>query len=236
MLQSHDNELIESIVSGVMNRLRRGSVSALSAPSGNGLGTPAMAPSQVETTITVPDHVVTEAVLVERLGTARFARFAAKAVLTPTARDYLRTHGISWSHVNAAAANGTSAVLAIVVSDAAIVKEILSTALPSATCELLGCVDDAARLAIAEMARGQYAVTLIFTHKAHRAACLANRQSAVRAAAIRDANDIMAIASELHVNTWCLDPSKFGVFELRNAIKAITAIHERQPDSTTTRR
>lgn len=222
MLQSPDNDLVETIVSGVMNRLRTGSTPVAISASRKGSGTTVHSPAPA-TTVSIPDRVVTGDVLAERLGNAACAQFAAKAVLTPTARDYLRKHGVSWSHASATGPNNAVAVLAILINDASLVKRVLAAEIPNARCELLGCVDDAARLAAAEMARGQYGVTLVFARKAHRAACLANRQSAVRAAAIRDAADVATVGAQLRANTWCLDPTGLGVFELRNTIKAIAA-------------
>ncbi|MFO1093552.1 MAG: hypothetical protein U0992_09605 [Planctomycetaceae bacterium] len=58
-----------------------------------------------------------------------------------------------------------------------------------ATCrrELLGCPDDAAKLAISAVARGEANSVIILAAQTHRAACPANRHDAAKAVAVRNA-------------------------------------------------
>lgn len=223
MSQPLDSQLVETIVAGVMDRLRGGSVPArpTNANPGN-KKTQEVRPA--DATVVIADRVVTEAVLVERLhDTTTKVQFGNKAVLTPTARDYLRTYGIHWDRGESTDGTYGAGILAVIVSQAPIVKRIVSEQMPGARVELLGCADDAARLAAAEIARGGRESALVFARQSHRVACLANRQSAVRAAAVRDVADVNAVRSQLRTNVWCLDPTGRGSFDLRNLIRAATS-------------
>ena len=88
--------------------------------------------------------------------------------------------------------------------------------------ELLGCPDDAAKLAISAIARGETNTAVILAAQTHRAACLANRNEAVKAVAIRDAADVPVVRKQLRANVWCGDPSGRSWFELRNLMRAIS--------------
>lgn len=227
-----DDQLIESIVAGVMDRLReRNALATTAAPvlhakPSNTPAAPDQAAAKSDEPVRIMSRVVTEAVLEDQLAGRRHVQFTANSVLTPTARDYLRIHKIEWSRGAARGGHTVTAdtfrVLAILVHEAEALQAILRDRLPDARQELLGCVDDAARLAASELARGAVETVFIFARQTHRAVCLANRQRAVRAAAPRDLMDISLIQGQLRVNTWCLDPTGRGPFELRNMLKRIT--------------
>ena len=170
------------------------------------------------------DRVVTQSLLEMRLNGAKAVRFAPKAVLTPTARDYLRIHKVDWTFGAAAgqaAGPSASAWAALVVRHTPGVEQVLRDLLPGARRELLGCPDDAAKLAIAEVARGGLSNAVVFAGQIHRVACLANRHTAVKAVAVRDAAEVAAVKTQLRANVWCVDPGGRGLFELKNLVKAI---------------
>ena len=152
-------------------------------------------------------------------------RFVPRAIITPTARDFLRNNKIDWAFaahsrgdVNAACAGSWAA---LIVASAPAVERVIADVLPGARTELLGCPDDAAALAIAEIARGGFSQAVIFAVQTHRAVCLANRHASVKAVAVRDASDAMAIRKQLRANVWCIDPTDRRYFELRNMLKAL---------------
>ena len=218
MSHSLDDNFIESIVAGVMDRLRGDSGQTTPPPRQT---TNVIRKLRAPSTLAIPGRVITEAVLVDHLDGARRVEFSNGAVLTPTARDYLRIHEIAWNYEAAPAAAKSSDTLVIIVNEAPSVERIIKETLPAAGREMLGCADDAARLAAGEIARGKYNTILIAARQTHRAACLANRQSNVRAVAVRDAAEVATIQSQLRANVWCLDPTNRGGFELRNMIKTI---------------
>jgi hypothetical protein len=229
MSSQFDDNLLDAIVAGVLDRLRGASAPSGSSrrdmERGNGVdrGGEARAVTAAEPPL-ISSRVVTEAVLEASLHGAKTVRFAPKTVLTPTARDYLRVHGIDWSYATSEPSrsqtlDGGWAVL--IVRSTTAVERVVAELFPDARRERFSCPDDAATFAIAERARGGFARGILFAEQTHRAACLANRHTAVKAAAVRDAAEVVSIGRQLRVNVWCLDPTNRTYFELRNVLKAL---------------
>jgi hypothetical protein len=228
-----DDALLESIVAGVLDRLRGTNAPT---PAAEGRRKPEVRNSKSEPgdkaaregapPVLLSEKVVTEAILEDALNGSRAVRFSPKAILTPSARDYLRVNGIEWAYVTRAAAErkaGGGTWAALVVRTTPAVERVLAEVLPGARQELLGCPDDAATLATSEIARGGFSRAVIFAEQVHRAACLANRHEAIKAVAVRDVVDVAVIRKQLRANVWCLDPTGRGYFELRNILKAAGA-------------
>ncbi|MGC1273369.1 MAG: hypothetical protein WBC44_06645 [Planctomycetaceae bacterium] len=235
MTSSIDEILIDSIVAGVLDRLRGASAPHTPASGGR---QPSEATSSVpldsrkadalRSPLLLSDRVVTGALLEASLGGSKAVRFAPKAVLTPSARDYLRMHGIEWAYSRPTAAGRKSTErpgAVLVVRSTPALERVLGSTLPGVRKELLSCPDDAARLAVAEISRGGFLHAAIFAEQTHRTACLANRHAAVKAVAVRDASEIPAVRKQLRANVWCLDPTGRGDFELMNLVKAIVREH-----------
>lgn len=231
-----NDDLLDAIVAGVLDRLR-GST-APTDPTANGGRQPsesrpenlsnarvANAPRSSEP-LFLPDRVITEAVLEAKLNGANIVQFVPKVVLTPTARDFLRVNKIAWSYTrpsaNSPKRNDAGAWAALIVHAAPTVERVVADLLPESRRELLGCPDDAAKLAIAEIARGGFSQAVIFAEQTHRAACFANRHESVKAVAVADAADVAAVRKQLRANVWCIDPTNRGYFELRNLVKAVS--------------
>jgi hypothetical protein len=111
--------------------------------------------------------------------------------------------------------------LLIVVRNAPAVDRLYEDLKSSWRRELLGCPDDAAKLAISELTRGGAPLVVMLAEQTHRAACIANRSDAVKAVAVRDAADVPVVRKQLRANVWCVDPSGKSWFELRNLLRAI---------------
>lgn len=232
MTSQIEETLIDSIVAGVLARLQGPSApntvtSGGHPPSGNETTTPTVTrgADAHRSPVVLTERVITEAVLESTLNDAKAVRFMPKAVLTPSARDYLRVQGIEWAYSRPTAAGRQSpeqSGAVLVVRSTPALERVLGSTLPGVRKELLSCPDDAARLAIAEISRGGLTNALILAAQTHRAACLANRHESVKAVAIRDAAEIAVVRSQLRANVWCLDPTGRGDFELRNIMKAIT--------------
>lgn len=221
-----NDELIDAIVAGVLDRLRGPSAPSSSTTDATqtALATVKELPSESELVV-LSERVITEAVLEEKLNGASVVQFAPKTVLTPTARDFLRVNKITWSYSRSGGKaqrhNEAPQWAVIIVHAAHIVDRVVTDLMPGTRRELLGCPDDAANLAIAEIARGGFAKAIIFAEQTHRAACLANRHESVKAVAVRDAADALSIRKQLRANVWCVDPTNRGYFEVRNLVKAI---------------
>ncbi len=111
--------------------------------------------------------------------------------------------------------------LLIVVRNSKPLEQLWSELTGTWRRELVGCPDDAAKLAIAEVSRGGASQVLIVADQSHRAACLANRNDKVKAVAIRDAGDVRLIRRQLRANTWCLDAQGKTYFELKNILREL---------------
>ena len=226
-----DDALFESIVAGVLDRLRTPSApnQASDGRQPEGPSPSKVAPSSAAPPTSEPihltDRVITASLLAEKLNGTKSVRFSPKAVLTPTARDYLKANLVQWAYATKAATDkkspGTGRFAALVVRSTPAVERVLADLLPDARTELLACPDDAAKLAVAEISRGGFAGALLLTEQTHRAACLSNRHESVKAVAVRDASDVAAVRRQLRANVWCLDPTGRTYFELRNLLKAI---------------
>jgi hypothetical protein len=190
--------------------------------------------------IALDDRVITADLLAQTVNGAAVVTIAPKAILTPSARDFIRERGLridrgaksTQQAVTAAAAGPGSAApqdstlnsqpLLVVVRNTDAVSKLWGDLQATWSRELLGCPDDAASLAIREIARGAAKTVVILAEQTHRAACLANRNSSVKAVAIRDAGEIALVRRQLRANVWCIDPTPKSWFELRNVLSAIT--------------
>ena len=230
-----DSLLVDEIVKGVLQQLAGGVVSPVkqlatqaqvqtkeseSAPVG-------AAKAQVE----LKDKLITAESLAG-LGQAATLIIAEKAIVTPAAWDLARERRLQLvrgcvekpgkaSSGRAITASAPLPGLLIVVQHTAAVSKVCEELQGDWKRELLGCPDDAAKLAIAELTRGGTGIVDILAQQSLRSACLANRSDRVKAVSVQSALDIKTARQQLRVNTWCLDPTGKSWFELRNLLKTI---------------
>ncbi len=239
-----EQSLIDQIVNGVLKQLgTAGGDDAHDATSGGRVRSNADGPVAANTakptrqgTVELADTVITADLLSEQIGQAGTVAIPKKSIITPAAWDVIRQLGIevqrparvgeeqSKSAVSSASGASTPTAtgrLLIVVRHTDAVDRLWQDLQSSWRRELLGCPDDAAKLAISELSRGETASVVILAEQSHRAACLANRHEHVKAAAIRDAAEVKAIGKQMKTNVWCIDPTGRSWFELRNLFRAI---------------
>lgn len=219
-----DKSLIDQIVNGVLKQL--GTTEAAPARS--------TASNATERTIVeFAEAVITADMLYEQAGPARTVAIPKKSIVTPAAWDAIKELGlvversapIKQGHAQASGAASKTLAdrqpLLVVVRHTDAVDRLWQDLQASWRRELLGCPDDAAKLAISALSRGETTTVAIVAEQSHRAACLANRHESVKAAAVRDAADIKVIRRQLRTNVWCIDPSGKSWFELRNLFRAV---------------
>jgi len=228
---SFSQDTIDRIVANVLNQLGGTPVAAVPPVAPR----PAVQPVPAATTPTprqvqIQQSVITAALL-EPLRQGETVQVLPRAIITPAAQDIVR--GRQLNIVRDERSNdtvkGTSAVsavstgprLLIVVKNSQALDQLWSELTGNWRRELTGCPDDAARLAIAEIARGGAEQIVIVAEQTHRAACLANRHERVKAVAIRDAGDVRLIRKQLRANTWCLDGAGKTYFEFKNLFREI---------------
>ena len=235
---SADSALIDEIVRGVLVQL-----------GGTGLRADAKVPAATvvapatDVYVQISERIVTAGVLNERVNGSRVVVVGPKALVTPAAWDLVRERNLTLrrgdSQLQASDGGGTKSLsvvvstklspLLIVVRNSDAVERLWTDLQGKWRRELLGCPDDAAKLAIAELSRGGASSVVILAEQTHRAACLANRNDAVKAVAVRDAADVPVVRKQLRANVWCVDPSGRSWFELKNLLRAIDQPPARSP-------
>lgn len=181
----------------------------------------------------VAEAVITADLLQSRLNGEKTVQVGARAVLTPSARDFFRTRNIQWTRAadgNASAGvTGRSTVThwQAVISKAnsqveAVVKNLLSAGAAWET-RLTGLPVEAARQGVSALCRGEAAGVVVFAEQPELVACLANRNSKLRAAAVWNAQQVAAAARHLGANLLAIDPVGKSFFELRTMLKAFMA-------------
>jgi hypothetical protein len=189
--------------------------------------------------------VTAEMLIAAQTGGSRIV-VSERAIVTPAAWDAAREHGIEIARQSPRAksrgyepAGGDQsnqrervdathgawpvglAPLLVVVKSTEAVERLRDDLRGRWRRELLGCVDEAAALAVSAICRGETATVVVFAEQTHRAACLANRNERVKGVAIADASDVRAVRMQLRANVWCVDPAGRSWFELRNLLRTI---------------
>jgi hypothetical protein len=224
-----DSAIIDDIVAGVLAQL--GGERAC-AGDGDAVrpqqpgGEPSRVGSPEPRTIELTERVVTAEILESLPGGTQTVIVLPHAIVTPAARDVAGLRGLRIDRAAPtagapSAGNSTLRSLLIQVHHTAAVARLWDDLHATWRRELLGCPDDAARLAIAELARGAAETVVILAEPAHRAACLANRHERVKAVAIQDAADVAVVRRQLRANVWCLNPVDKPWFELRRIFQSL---------------
>ena len=166
--------------------------------------------------VDIVDTVITEAGLEARVNGSLEVRIGPRSVLTPSARDFVRSRNLRVTRAarEAASASGED-WLAIVVAT----RQQLETSLPEGwKHELQGSTRDAITLAVGEVCRGAVPGVAVLTEQPDVAACLANRNPRIRAMAVSDACDVRRAVEQLGANVLAIDPAGKGSFLLRRML------------------
>ena len=215
-----NSDLVERIVQSVLEHLQ----SAAPAPRAEPTPTPTATPSA----LTLSETVITGELLAEQAKGAKSLIVGRRAVITPSARDYLRKHNITWSRGDATAKAATSAPRWRVYVSTATAN--IDTAIEHAnrqgvalTREWSGTTAEAVKQTIASLTRAEIAGAVILTAEPARAACAANRHSKIRAAELNNTAQLASLQEQLGPNVYCIDPRGRSPFELRNLLQHAAA-------------
>ena len=255
------DELIDRIVRGVLDTLQspvdtvRSSPAALAsstvaAPAIHAAATqsPDPAPSQ----LALGEMVITGAALEAAWKNHEQLQVASKAILTPSARDFLNKHKIEVIRTGSRptanpAKPGSSTATSAVETNSAVrwrvfvvqshpqLDRVLEDATRGTSTKLdrvvPGSVNEATAAAVTALTRAEIDGGILLTHQTLVAACKANRNSSVRAAAIRTVADLNEARRQLAPNLICHDPAGKSYFELRNILKtSITGPAPKAPE------
>lgn len=224
-------ELVNQVVADVLSTLSRqgqvtqttGKVSTSAAPGSS---------------VILSEKVITADLLAEKAKGQFTVGITAGAILTPSAKDYLRENGIEIKRATTAAAAQAKqggAWRAMVLSRAGVVDQALTNIEQqtgaSWSQELAGSLDEAVQGAVSSLCRADAAGVVLFVSAAEKAACLANRNQKICAAAIQDVNHLRTVAAQMSPNLICVNPDQKSFIELRNLMKAFVSAGTPQPDA-----
>jgi len=219
------SEQVELIVQRVLEHLGTpagaapSSASVTSNPSNSSAATVA-----ISREARIADHVVTQSLLAEAVNGSKQVRIGSAAILTPSARDYVRTNGIEIIREPARAESATSTRWQIIVTASspqiAPAVESLKDRGIASDLRLVGLPAEAAAQAVSAICRGEAEKTVVFTSQPEVVACLANRNDRVRAAAIADVAAVERVQKTLHANLLAIDPGGKSLYELKACLKA----------------
>lgn len=176
--------------------------------------------------------VITAELLEKSVGVGQVLKIGRRSILTPSARDWLRTNRIDWSLGERVSGNGIGAAKGaarwqlIVQSVAPTVKSLsdgFKRNLDGWTMELVGQPAEAAILAIGTISKKEHDGVVILSEFAEIIACRANRNERVRAAVISDRRQLELTMTHLGVNVVCINPVGKTFVEMRNLLQDCSA-------------
>jgi len=231
---SFDSSTIDRIVAGVLTQLGSDGTSMREATGIQ--SSEDKVQDSAAAAVTLPDRIVTAGVLDGLGGGVAAVSVGPKAIVTPAAWDVAKERGLQIRrHSGSPSLDGRQAPthsalnsqpstphsLLIIVHHSDSLGRLWDDLRGTWRREFLGCPDDAAKLAIAELARGGVLQVVIAAEQTHRAACLANRHERVKATAVRDPLEVKQIRQQIRANVWCLNPRDKSWFELRQLFKSL---------------
>jgi hypothetical protein len=214
------SEQVELIVQRVLERLR--TQVADSAPTGSSSAPAASA--AVSHVAHINEHVVTQALLAGAVNGSNQVRIGAKAILTPSARDFARTGGIEVVRETIPGRARPSACGQVIITtptpQIAGAVEILKDRGIAGDPQLLGLPAEAAAQATSAICRGEATRVIVFSSQPEVVACQTNRNDQIRAATAADAVAIERIHKNLNANVLAIDPLGKSLHELKACLNA----------------
>lgn len=231
-----DSTTVDQIVANVLKQLSAGGTAAPRRETRDERREPAIpvaaaSGSRLSSLVThLSDRVITGDLLAEKATGATQIVVPDKAILTPTAHDFLKASKAQLIRASAAGAKASASSAAPGITSWKLITVTSSPAVSRLTGELgaswsrdiLGCPDDAATLAISAICRGESGGVVILAKQHFRAACRANRHDKVRAVPVTSPADVQSAREQLRLNCIAIDPTGRSYFELKNTINAFT--------------
>lgn len=216
--------MIERIVKDVLEQLQSRSVALSPSPAQS---TPARPASPAADTIGLTDVVITAAVLDKSpLKAGSRLVIAPKAVVTPSARDWLRERKITFSRAasQSAAPLTTSAQWQLLVSTVTpTVRSLIDQVSRSHRDwrrQLTGAAQDTAESVIRAISAAESQRVFVISSTAEAIACRVNRNSKVRAAVVATRDQLLAIEQSLSPNVIVVNPVAKSLMDLRHLVQA----------------
>jgi hypothetical protein len=217
---SHPVDLVDRIVAGVLAQLEATTASATQ---------PERTMPVAKGALEISDTVITAALLESRGIVAGPIVFGTKAIVTPSAVDFLAGRKIGWSRSASGSAFAPAKAvkwMTIVSRSTSAVEALEGLARQAGVRwlhELAGCHRDAAQRAVSALCRGECDGVIALTGKPEALACYANRTANVRAAAAATIERIKNVKRSVGANLFAIDPSEQSAFALRNLLREIVS-------------
>lgn len=212
-------ELVNQVVANVLSAISQQGNSGQASGSAPAVATP-------DSSVVLSEKVITADLLAEKVKGQSVVGIAAGAILTPTAKDYLREFKISVHRSSSVASSKEQGApwRAVVLSSSSAVKNTLTTIEQQTNArwsqELSASLDEAVKDAVSSLCRADAGGVVLFAEATEKAACLANRNQKIRAASIQDVNQLRTVISQMSPNLICINPAQKSFIELRNLVKA----------------
>jgi hypothetical protein len=174
--------------------------------------------------VQVSEHVITQALLSETVNGSRQVRISPQAILTPSARDFVKQQGIKIIRETASAKSSSVSRWQVIVTRSNPQITAAVESLPQLgiafDLRLLGLPAEAAAQATSALCRGESAQIVVFTDQPELVACLANRNDRVRAAAAGSVAAVERVRISMQANLIAIDPESRNTHELKALLKA----------------
>ncbi len=222
-------EQVDLIVQRVVQQLGTTGV-AIAPPPGSAPVRPvAAAEPAAALGIRIPGRVITQDLLAASATGAGLVRIDAKALLTPSARDFIKQHAIKIVREGTSSAGASTAIrwqVIVTKSTPQIAAAVEGLTPLGIVCDvrLLGLPAEAAAQSINALCRAEAQQVIVFTDQPELVACMANRNDRVRAASVSDAAATDRVRQHLQGNVLALDPTNKSVHELTSILKAFRPV------------
>lgn len=220
-----DDKLIDQIVVEVLAQLRQ-RIGSAPPSSKTQPSEPVSIPEKpAKDQIELADAVVTAEVLQQHAKAGGSIRLSPRAIVTPSARDYIKSQGLSIrreeqnGQARFTSPQGRGAIIAahlpgVVQSFLADVKKhsesLWTVEIESGTSQVVERIHSI-------LCRGEFQQALVFVKNPSHVACLVNRNPNCRAALVQNGSDVRRVRAEFGANAICLDlqqPTFIGLKEV----------------------
>ena len=215
-----DAQAIDDIVAGVLSQLGMTSIVDRALQSSQ----PVQPGTASQQGLALTETVITEDLLAEKAVGAESLLILKGAVITPSGRDWLRKHDVTWKRVSETTTTAEKSLWRLIVATPSEAIDKLNDEVTrwGWTVDCVSGSEEAAVCGVTSLNEETEGV-VILTSEPERVACRANRHSHVRAASVAQVTDVARVKQQLGVNLIAVCPGQRGFFELRNMMKTLAA-------------
>jgi ribose 5-phosphate isomerase RpiB len=172
--------------------------------------------------VRIDEPVITQALLAESVNGSATVSIGAKAILTPSARDFVRARGIEIIREKLQSTARSARCQVIVARWLPQAESVLDGLRQEGiVCDrkLSGTPAEVAALATSSLCRGEAELVVVLTDQPELTVCLANRNERIRAAAVGDSSSVERVVKSMQANLLAVDPSGGNILELKSTLK-----------------